>query len=102
MVIDTDTAAFADCQACAARQRILRADPGGKDHHIGLQRAAIGEVKLQPVGGAHYRRCRFAGVHANLKIENFLPQHRRAAVIQLHRHQVGGELHHMGLKPQLF
>jgi nitrite reductase (NADH) large subunit len=32
VVIDTDTAAFADCQACAARQRILRADPGGKDH----------------------------------------------------------------------
>ncbi len=33
---------------------------------------------------------------------NFFTQHRRAVVVELYRHQVGGEFHHVGFKPQLF
>ena len=101
LVVDADPAAFTYAQSAAARQRVLRANTGGEHQHIGRQRAAVGEVQLQPLLIANNFRRRLAGVHSDAQLADFFPQHRRAAVVQLHRHQVRRKLDNVSFQPQL-
>ncbi|MND98741.1 hypothetical protein D3C80_911050 [compost metagenome] len=100
-VIDANPAAFTEGESTSACQGVLRADPGGKDHHIGVQLAAIGKTQDQAVIGAGDFSRRFAGVYTNAEGLDFAAQHRRTVVIKLNRHQVRGEFDHVRFQPQL-
>ncbi|VTM86532.1 Uncharacterised protein [Raoultella ornithinolytica] len=101
LIVDDDPAALSYRQSAAARQRILRTNPGGKDHHVGSQRSAIGKVQHQAIITARNTLSRLAGMDTDANIIDFLPQHRGARAIQLDRHQIRRKLHHVGFQPQL-
>ena len=102
VVVDGDPAALAQHQTAAPGQRVLRADPGRKDHHVGGQLAAIGKTQHLARPGINDLRGGFADMYPHAEGFDFAPQHGSAVVIELHRHQVRGELHHVGLQPKLF
>ena len=100
-VVNADPAALANSQPATARQRVLRTNTGRKDHHVRFQLFTIGKAQHQStVRGGNLRR-RSTGVNANAQRLDFPAQHRRAVVVELHRHQIGRKLNHVGFQPEL-
>ncbi len=96
-VVDDDAAALADLEAGGARELVARADPGGEHHEVGVDGLAVRErqARDRPVGPGPVDRGRLV-VDPDLDAEllDALSQGRGAAVVELHRHQPRGELHH--------
>ncbi len=102
VIVNHDAATFTQGQPRLACQRILRADTRRKHHQPGFQALAVGEIQRQPGWrGANFAGG-FTGMNADAQRRDFVTQPRCASRVQLHRHQVRREFHHMGVQPQLF
>ena len=101
LVVHHDAAALAQLQTALAAQAVLRADAGGEHDHVGFQRRLAFEVHAQGVLFAGVDQLGFhAGVDVHAERFHFLAQQGAAGFVQLHRHQLRREFHHMGFQPQ--
>jgi len=100
-VVDADAAALADAQPGLPGQAVGGSNAGREQQHVGLQVRAI--LEAQPVTGLLPILDALGGLlHQHLDPErpDLVPQHGAAALVELHRHQPGGELHHPGAEPE--
>src|SRR5471032_2896756 len=102
LVVDGDAAARADRDAAFARQIIARADTGREDDHVGVEVRAVGELHALAAIGA-VRRVDdgdrvLRRVHRHAEVFDFLAQHARAGVVDLHRHQARREFDNVGVE----
>ncbi|MCY1418090.1 hypothetical protein D9M71_336370 [compost metagenome] len=103
MAIDGHAATGAELQAALAGQRVLRADAGGEDDQVGFEEVFTGEV--HPVAVFFSGADGLGGLgqmHAHAQLLDPRLEGLAALVIQLHRHQARGELHHMGIQTEGF
>ncbi|MNZ70502.1 hypothetical protein D3C78_888410 [compost metagenome] len=100
-VVDADAAALPDLQPGLAGQGVGGADPRREQQDVGLKVGAV--LEAQPVAGLLPILDALGGLlHQHLDPErlNLVSQHGAAALVELHRHQPGGKLHHLGLEPE--
>ena len=100
-VVDADAAALPDVQPGLAGQGVGGADACREQQDIGLKMRAV--LEAQPVTGLLPLLDALGGLlHQHLDPErlNLVSQHGAAALVELHRHQPGGKLHHLGLEPE--
>ena len=100
-LVDADAAALANAQPGLTGQTVGGADTRREQDHVRLQMAAI--LELQPVTGLFPildALCGLLHQHLDSECPDLVPQHGAAVVIELHRHQPRGKLHHLGLEPE--
>jgi hypothetical protein len=99
VIVDHDTAAFADAEPAVAGQLVARAYAGGKHDHIDFEKAAVRELHAVPVLLAvDDARGVFRGVHLHAQLFDLAPQQRAAHVVDLHRHQPRREFDDVGFE----
>lgn len=100
-VVDADATALPDHQPGLAGQGVGGSDPRGEQQDVGLNVSAV--LEAQPVASLLPLLDALGGLlHQHLDPEglDLVPQHGAAALVELHRHQPRGELHHLGLEPE--
>ncbi len=99
VLVDDDAAALAEGEAAVARQLVAGADAGGEDDHLGGEHAAVGEVDLgDPTAAGDDAGGVLAAVNRDAERLDLRPEDRRSTLVDLHRHQPGRELDHVGLE----
>ena len=98
-LVDDDAAARAHFEPACPRKFIARANAGGEDDEIGLQRLAVRELEtVAAVFAVHDAQRAPVRVHDDAEILDHAAQHGAAAFVQLRRHQARRELDHVRLE----
>ena len=100
-VVDADAAALPDLQPGLPGQGVGGSNTGREQQHVGLNVSAVLETQamtgllplLDALGGLLHQHLDPEGL-------DLVPQHGAAALVELYRHQPGGELHHLGLEAE--
>jgi hypothetical protein len=99
-VVDADAAALPDLQPGLPGQGVGGSNTGGEQQHVGLNVSAV--LETQAMTGllpCSMHSVAFSTSTSTPRLD-LVPQHGAAALVELHRHQPGGELHHLGLEAE--
>jgi hypothetical protein len=102
-LVHDDAAARAYLEAAVAGELVAGPDAGREDDDAGVYAGAVGELDAgdpaaAEVGGDF--RSGGAAVHGDAKAGHYVGEQRTAAFVDLHGHQVRGELDHVRGEPE--
>ncbi|MNI50694.1 hypothetical protein D3C73_1053760 [compost metagenome] len=101
LAVDGDTASRTQVQLTLSGQSVLGTNTGGENNQVGLKELITG--KIHPVAVLTTRGDRLSTtrqVNTDAQSLDSGLQRLASVVIQLHRHQPWGELHHMGFQAE--
>ena len=99
-VVDADAAALPDLQPGLPGQGVGGSNTGGEQQHVGLNVGTV--LETQAMTGL--LPCSMHSVAFSTSTSTprawILSRSTAPPLVELHRHQPGGELHHLGLEPE--